>query len=161
MVSSVEIGRAWVNCVLLFVTWGGGGLSSPVSSVEIAAMRGTKMVNDTNTVPTNLTAPWIKRFFKSEFSISVRVRASKRYLEVWLPAKRVGGVLKYEHKFTPELGNLCMRTVYPDSEKLSAQSWGGNVNGHSISMTPKQWRSVFGSIIEASDEVASEVSAGV
>lgn len=108
--------------------------------------------DDTNTIPETLSAPWLKRFFKRKFGIPVRVRTlSGRagYIEVWIPSDRSNlHELKYDHAFPPELGNRCMRAVYPNSETLREQNWGGNVSGHSISMVGHQWRVVLQQCID-------------
>lgn len=110
---------------------------------------------DTTQLPETINAPWIKRFFKEYYGFGVRVRSSRGragYVEVWLPHKREGQNLVYENKFPPELGNLCMRTVYSGSENLSQQNWGGNVTGVSIAMRNHEWRTVFSELLKGGNQ---------
>ena len=60
--------------------------------------------------------------------------------------------LVYHHEFLPELGNRCLKLVYPTSEKLCAQDWAGNVQKHSIAMSGSEFRQLF------QDLLAEEVS---
>ena len=115
--------------------------------------------DDTNQVPDKLTAPWLKRFFKRKFDIPVRVRTlSGRagYIEVWIASDRSRlHELKYDHDFPAELGNRCMRVVYPNSEQLREQNWGGNIGSHSLSMIVPQWKKVLQGLIDDPITVAS------
>jgi hypothetical protein len=105
-------------------------------------------VDDTNTIPETITAPWLKRFFKAKFGITIRVRTMAgvqggkkhiSFIEVWIPG---------EQRFPAEFGNRCMRAVYPHSETLREQNWGGNISGGMIAMSPGQWRLVLRTLIE-------------
>lgn len=113
-------------------------------------------IDDTNTIPETIDASWMKRFFKRKFGIPVRVRGcGGQFVDVWIPSDRSQlHVLKYDHHFPPELGNRCMRAVYPNSEKLREQNWGGNVGAHSIAISDAQWRQVLQQCIDDPIEVA-------
>jgi hypothetical protein len=113
-------------------------------------------VDDTNTIPEKITAPWMKRFFKVKFGIPVRVRGcGGRFVDVWIPSDRSNlHELRYDHDFPPELGNRCMRAVYPNSETLREQNWGGNVSAHSIAISDREWRQVLQQCIDDPIEVA-------
>lgn len=100
-----------------------------------------------NEVPEKLDATWLKRFFKNTYGIPVRVKSGGTYLGVWIQSKS-SRKLDYEHEFPDSLGNRCMRAIYPHSEKLSAQNWGGNVQPHSIAMHPQEWREVLQGVID-------------
>ena len=111
-------------------------------------------VDDTNTVPEELNAPWIKRFFKSKFEIPVRVRTGSgkgRWLSVWIMSDRSQRNLVWDHHFPAELGNRCMQLVYPNHEVLSKQAWGGNISAHSIAMHVDEFRQLFQDLIEAKE----------
>lgn len=114
-------------------------------------------MSDTNTIPTELKAPWLKRFFKEKLGIPVRVKGGRSsYLNVWIPSDRDETNrhrLVYHHEFPEILGNRCMRAVYPNSASLSAQNWGGNVTRYSIAMGREQWRKVLQSLIDDPIEV--------
>ena len=112
--------------------------------------------DDTNIIPDKITAPWMKRFFKRKFGIPVRVRGcGGRFMDVWIPSDRSNlHELRYNHDFPPELGNRCMRAVYPKSETLREQNWGGNVSAHSIAISDHQWRQVLQQCIDEPIEVA-------
>ena len=113
------------------------------------------MANDHLAVPEKLSAPWFKRFFKAHFGIPVRVQ-SGGYIQVWIQSckqKSFCDPLKYDHLFPDWFGNLCMRTVYAKSEKLSAQNWGGNIQVHSVAMHEPQWRKVLQAIIEREEKL--------
>ncbi|MCH7555269.1 MAG: hypothetical protein IIC08_04665 [Proteobacteria bacterium] len=110
-------------------------------------------VDDTNTIPENLTAPWLKRFFKRKLGIPVRVQnaGSSGWVQVWIMSDqsvdhRHG--LTYQHHFLPELGNRCMRITYAGSEKLCEQAWGGNIQQHSIVLSRDQLRELLQGILE-------------
>lgn len=112
---------------------------------------------DTSTVPETLTSPWIKRFFKERYGIPVRVNraTSSGFVSVWIMADRSVGFnlydhrLVYHHEFPPELGNRCLKLIYPTSEKLCAQNWAGNVQKHSIAMSGGEFRQLFTDLLEA------------
>ena len=116
-------------------------------------------VDDTNTVPEDLNAPWIKRFFKNKFEIPVRVKtgsSKSKWLMVWIMSVRSQRNLVYHHHFPAELGNRCMKLIYPDSKVLSMQAWGGNISAHSISMHVDDFRQLFQDLIEANSECQSQ-----
>lgn len=110
-------------------------------------------IDDTNTVPEELGAPWLKRFFKRKFDIPVRVKSSSGkapWISVWIsPDPANLHKLVYNHSFPSELGNRCMQVVYPNSEKLREQCWGGNITGHSLAMLEGQWRQVLQQCIDS------------
>jgi len=106
--------------------------------------------DDTNTVPETLNAPWLKRFFKRKFGIPVRVTTGTSlhpYLCVWIQSQGRHELI-YEHDFPAAFGNRCMRIVYPNSEKLREQNWGGNITSHSIAMHIPEWRVVLQQCID-------------
>lgn len=111
-------------------------------------------IDDTNTIPDKLESAWLKRFFKTKFGIPVRVRTlsgKAGYIDVWIMSDRSRSSnreLRYSHAFPPELGNRCMRAVYPSHADLCNQNWGGNILGHSITMVDRQWRTVLQGIID-------------
>jgi len=113
-------------------------------------------VDDTNTIPEKMTAPWVKRFFKRKFGIPVRVNnCGKRFMDVWILSDHSNlHELRYDHDFPPELGNRCMRAVY-NSETLREQNWGGNVTAHSIAMSDREWRQVMQQCIDEPIEVVT------
>jgi hypothetical protein len=47
-----------------------------------------------------------------------------------------------------------MRAVYPNSETLREQNWGGNVSAHSIAISDREWRQVLQQCIDDPIEVA-------
>lgn len=107
----------------------------------------------------DLEAPALKRFFKRHFGIPVRVNTGKGkagWLNVWIQSERwkpgdppeKRHALIYKHQFPPELGSLCMRTVYAGHEGLENQNWGGNISGHSISMKKSEWVKVLQSLVD-------------
>ena len=108
---------------------------------------------DTTQVPHEITAPWVKRFFKDHFGIPIRVRNAgnlSRFIGFRIqpeshPNHRHGIV--YKHHFPAELGNRCLRIVYPNSEQLCSQDWAGNVQEHSISMLQSEFRQLVREII--------------
>lgn len=105
----------------------------------------TTSLIDVNTIPDDLNAPWFKRFFKAKFNIKVRVRTiggKAGYVDVWIPG---------DEQFPNELGNRCMRAIYPSSELLRKQNWGGNIGSRSLTMVAFQWLVVLRSVIEESD----------
>ena len=110
-------------------------------------------VDDTNVVPEELNAPWIKRFFKNKFGIPVRVKAGRgkgKWLSIWIMCDQSVDhrqPMVYHHHFSAELGNRCMKLVYSDSEVLSKQAWGGNIQSHSISMHVDEFRQLFNDLI--------------
>jgi hypothetical protein len=109
--------------------------------------------DDTNEIPEALTAAWVKRFFKTKFGIPVRVSGCgehHNYMRVWIQcvSGNVHDPLKYDHEFSPALGNRCMRAVYPESAQLCSQNSGGNVQKNSIGMHHGQWRKVLQQVIE-------------
>jgi hypothetical protein len=112
--------------------------------------------DDTGTIPEVLNAPWLKRFFKHRLNLPVRVSGAKgkwkaRWVQVWIESDRSVDHrhgLVYHHHFPAELGNRCMRLVYADSEKLREQSWGGNIQEHSISIHSDQLRTLLQGIID-------------
>lgn len=114
-------------------------------------------VDDTNTIPEDLTAPWLKRFFKRKLGIPVRVQSagSSGWVQIWIISDRSNQRnLVYQHHFPPELGNRCMRIVYADSKKLLNQAWGGNIHQHSISLHGDQLRRLLQGILERPIESA-------
>lgn len=96
-------------------------------------------------------AKTLKRFFKERYNIPVRVRSSPgkaKWINVWIPSDHnaaLKGQLVYSHRFPDELGNKCMGIVYPDSEQLRSQNWGGNIEPHSLAMFPAQWEQLLSS----------------
>lgn len=110
-------------------------------------------VDDTNAIPENLTAPWLKRFFKRKLGIPVRVHnaGSSGWVQVWIVSDRTVDhreVLHYKHHFPSELGNRCMQIVYAGSEKLTNQTWGGNIQQHSIALHGGELRELLQGILE-------------
>ena len=106
----------------------------------------------------------LKRFFKRFYGIPVRVNTSQTvnpnpYIQAWikmaapLPGEsRVHGPVRYDHLFPPELGNCCMRIVYPASAELSLQTYGGNIQSNMITMRRSQWVELL-EILEPSKKV--------
>jgi len=107
---------------------------------------------DTTQVPETLTAPWVKRFFKDYFGIPVNVRKANgpEWVSIWISPKQnpehQHGLI-YSHHFSEEFGNRCLRIIYPTSEKLCSQNWGGNIQQHSLAMLLGQFRQLLGEII--------------
>lgn len=104
-------------------------------------------------IPTILTAPWLKQFFKRHLGIPVRVEnaaGEKGYVRVWIQHYRCVETrnLIYKHAFTPEFGNRCMRVVYSTSEKLSSQNWGGNIGANGIAMHGHELRELLQGILD-------------
>lgn len=109
--------------------------------------------DDTNVIPEDITAPWLKRFFKRKFGIPVRVEnaGSKSWVRVWIMSDRSShhrDALTYSHSFPVELGQRCMAIVYKSSESLSKQSWGGNIGPHSISLHGGELRELLAGLLE-------------
>ena len=109
--------------------------------------------DDTNTIPEQLTAPWLKRFFKRKFGIPVRIHgaSSSGWVQIWIESDRTLDHrvdLCYNYHFPSELGKRCMRIVYSDSEKLREQTWGGNITAHSISLHGSELRELLHGIID-------------
>ena len=106
---------------------------------------------DTTQVPETLTAPWIKRFFKDYFGIPVNVRKANgpSWVSIWISPKQnpEDHGFTYECHFSEEFGNRCLRIVYPTSEKLCSQNWGGNIQQHSIAMLRNEFRQLLREII--------------
>jgi hypothetical protein len=105
-------------------------------------------------IPDNITAPWIKRFFKEYFGIPVRARnwaEGKCYKNVWIMSCRKPEnrhKLVYEHTFPSELTRACVLAVYPSA--VGNEAFGntaGNVRSHDIAMGDAQWRKVLQQII--------------
>ena len=68
----------------------------------------TDNYNDMNTVPENLSAVWLKRFFRSRFGLLVRVHTLTgkcRYIDILIREPETG-------KFPEAFGNRCMRVAY-------------------------------------------------
>lgn len=110
-------------------------------------------VDDTNTIPEKITAPWLKRFFKRKLGIPVRVHnaGSSGWVQIWIRSESSTlsyQKLRYNHHFPPELGNRCLQIVYPDSEKLCSQNWAGNITSHSISLHGGELRKVLQGMID-------------
>ncbi len=106
--------------------------------------------DDTNTIPEVIDAPWLKRFFKRKFGIPVRVEnaGSSGWVRVWIMSDQtVRHTVKYNHRFPDELGQRCMAIVYRSSDKLSQQSWGGNIGAHSIAMYGRELRELLEGLI--------------
>ncbi len=113
-----------------------------------------KKPDDTNEIPETLTAPWLKRFFKRKLGITVRVEnaSSSGWVRVWiqhyrsLDPKHCGMI--YKHRFSEEFGNRCMRIVYPKSEQLREQNWGGNICSNGVAMHGRELRELLRGLLE-------------
>ena len=112
-------------------------------------------IDDTNTIPEAIDAPWLKRFFKRKFDIPVRVEnaGSSGWVRIWIMSNRTArhsDPLTYNHRFPDELCQRCMAIVYKSSETLSKQTWGGNIGAHSIAMYGRELRELLEGILETS-----------
>ena len=113
-------------------------------------------VDDTLVIPEVLTAPWVKRFFKNRLGIpDVAVQNAGAVGREWmcvrirpLPSKSHMDPLRYQHAFTPEFGLRCMGIVYEGHPTLSLQTWGGNIEGHSISMYGGEFRRLLQGLLD-------------
>lgn len=110
------------------------------------------MTDDTNTIPEVLNAPWLKRFFQQKLGIPVRIKnaGGSKWIHVWIPCDLLShssGELKFSHDFPPQLGQRCMAIVYKGHETLSKQSWGGNIQRHSIAMHGYELRKLLAGLI--------------
>jgi len=108
-------------------------------------------VDDTGVVPETLTAPWLKRFFKRRLGIPIMVEGAGRsgWVRIWIMSDRTQPrKLIFHHRFPPELGQRCMAIVYEGHESLSAQSYGGNITGNSISMYGRELRRLLQGLID-------------
>lgn len=94
----------------------------------------------------------LKRFFKKHFGIPVRVSTGtgkSRYIEARIaPVKtaRHTDPLRYDHQYPAELGNQCLRIVYPNSPGLHEQNWGGNISAHMIVMRQPEWEQLIAAV---------------
>lgn len=100
------------------------------------------MTDDTQVIPETITAPWVKRFFKKHLGLVVKVNNAAG--PGWVTIR----VVLAEQRINPELGQRCMSIVYNDSEKLSAQSYGGNINGDSISLFFGEFKLLLQSLLD-------------
>lgn len=91
----------------------------------------------------------LKRFFKAQFGIAVRVstNATKNpYIDVRIPPDKNPNPradLTYSKRFDAELGRRCMGVIYGTASKIGQQSWGGNVGSTSIAMKRDEWEKVL------------------
>ena len=104
--------------------------------------------DDTNQVPALIDAPWLKRFFKRKFGITIRVRTMHRTRDGKKQIAFIDAWIRGDERFSPQLGNRCMNVVYAGHASLMAQNWGGNVGGGSISMGHGQWQRVLQGLID-------------
>lgn len=110
-------------------------------------------IDDTNVIPEDIDAPWLKRFFKRKFGIPVRVEnaGGKGWVRIWIMSDRTArhmDPLTYSHDFPPELGRRCMAIVYKSSDTVSKQTWGGNIGSHSIAMFGHELRELLAGLLE-------------
>lgn len=105
-------------------------------------------VDDTNQVPAEITAPWLKRFFKAKFGITVRVRTMTGTRKGKKRISFIDAWIRGDERFPAQLGCRCMNVVYEGHASLMAQNWGGNITGGSIAMNPHQWQRVLQGLID-------------
>lgn len=98
----------------------------------------------------------LKRFFKSEFGIPVRVRSSNGkagWISVWIQSvprqkgEPFDAPIRYLHRFSDELGRRCAEIVYPGN----GWCWCGNISSVDIAMTRSQWEQLLSQYQEQSD----------
>jgi len=106
--------------------------------------------DDTNEIPVEFTAPWVKRFFKRKFEVEIRTsNCDTDKMRIWIPAESVaGGKLDYDFDFPDELGKRCVKASNPHSERLIGSAWAGDVRVHDIAMPAALWRGVLQSFID-------------
>lgn len=94
----------------------------------------------------------LKRFFREQFGIPVRAECKQPerggWASVFIPYKRVMkpngredhmAPLQYDHTFPEELRRRCLGIVYGPESKTGQQSYGGNIQGHSLAMSQREW----------------------
>ena len=109
--------------------------------------------DDTSTIPEAITAPWLKRFFKSKLGIPVRVEnaGGSGWVRVWIMSDRTinhRDPLRYSHRFPGELCQRCMAIVYEGHNGLSQQTSGGNISSVSIAMFGHELRRLLQGLID-------------
>lgn len=85
-----------------------------------------------------MNATILKRWFKQQFDIPVRVERSSRVYILPNKTENHRDPITYNHQFPWDLGQKCLKLRYPESSKL-VQDWCGNIHPHQIVMTPPQW----------------------
>ena len=110
-----------------------------------------------------IDATSLKRFFKQQYGIPVRVRRGQSkfpYINVWIPYNNGGHTgLVYDYSFPPELGNLCLGVIYGVQSDTAKQSWGGNVQPHMIAMHTPEWQRVLAAVHNADKMIVALATA--
>lgn len=103
-------------------------------------------------VPVPLTPPWIKRFFKYEFGLSVLVSGTRNtgnsWVQVQIERKQTGA------QFPESLAQLCLDVVYKKHDELREARqkrvpgpFAGNIAARLIALHNDEWRQVFTKIL--------------
>lgn len=109
-------------------------------------------------VPPATDATSLKRFFKRQFDIPVRVSTGTGktcWICVRIPCEhkpyKAQEPIVYRHRFPDELGDRCAEIVYPGR----GWRWCGNLAAHMISMTRAQWEQLLRQYADQPTEPAS------